>query len=296
MVILPPLSDDARRVLAAHEEEILRIFTRYALTYGSERSAELGPDTRLPLSGIELSRTLTSDKAGLFGTWLQKTALGVVVRSLFVANSGHDDQFESVADLARTARRGLSLNEHAIPSFAHIFAAPAGAGGSGGGKKAKRRSHSKLYAHGFALNAYILDFYTHGQVQPLSEANAIRRGDVWLVLQEFDLTLMTMRGVLEQLIMRKQGRVDVREGEDTGEDEGEGGLDDLGSGFVDVDDPTEKDEDGDGEDEGRKRSIRVESGVGRVKPSWVATRDWRVLEVVFEATREFDEKFKAMWA
>jgi len=295
MVILPPLSEDARRVLAAHEEEILRIFTGYALTYGSERSGELGPDTRLPLSGTELGGTLTSDTAGRFGTWLQETALEVVVRSLFVANSGHDDRFESVADLARTARRGLSLNEHAIPSFAQIFATPARAEGSGEDENGDRRSgHPKLHAHDFALNAYILDFYTHGQVQPLSEANAIRRGDVWFVLQDFALTLMTMRGVLEQLIMRKRERVDVREGSDTGEDEGEGGSEGLDSGFVDVDDPTEKDE-GDGEDEG-KQSVRVESGVGRVKPSWVAEKDWRVLEVVFEATREFDEKFKAMWA
>ncbi|KAI9567890.1 hypothetical protein HD554DRAFT_2314563 [Boletus coccyginus] len=286
MVILPPLSDDARRVLTAHEEEILRIFTSAVPNFG--------PDTRLPLSGTELGGTPTSDTAGRFGTWLQETALRVVVRSLFVANSGHDDRFESVADLARTARRGLSLNEHAIPSFAPILATPGRAGGSGGDKKGKRRSgrlHSKLYANGFALNAYILDFYIHGQVQPLTEANAIRRGDVWLMLQEFDLTLMTMRGVLDQLIMRKQG---CGEGSDTGEDEGEGGS--LDSGFIDVGDPTEKDEDGDGEDEGGKRSVRVESGVGRVKPSWVAKRDWRVLEVVFEATREFDEKFKAMWA
>ncbi|KAI9456771.1 hypothetical protein HD554DRAFT_2317482 [Boletus coccyginus] len=295
MVILPPLSDDSRRVLTAHEEEILRIFTRYALTYGSKRSAELGPDTRLPLSGTELGGTPTSDTAGWFGTWLQETALRVVVRSLFVVNSGHADRFESVADLARMARRGLSLNEHAIPSFAPILATPGGAGGLAETKR-KRCSgclHSKLYANGFALNAYILDFYTHGQVQPLTEADAIRRADVWLMLQQFDLTVMTMGGVLDQLIMQKQGCVDLREGSDTGEDEGEGGS--LDSGFIDVDDPTEKDEDMDGEDEGGKQSVRVESGVGHVKHSWVVKRDWRVLEVVSEAMREFDKKFKAMW-
>ena len=290
MVILPPLSEDARRVLVAHEEEILRIFTGYALRYGSECSAELGPDTRLPLSGTEIGGTPTSHTPARFGTWLQETALRVVVRSLFVANSGHDDRFVSVMELARTARRGLSLNEHATPSFVPILATPAGAGD----KNRKRRS--KLHhphAHGFALNAYILDFYTHGQVQPLSEANAIRRGDVWPMLQEFDLTLMTVRGLLEQLIMRKREGVDVREGSDTGEGEGEGGSEDL---VIDTDDPTEKDdEDGDGNDEGVKRGAQG-SGVGRVKPSWVAKGDWRLLEVVYEATEEFHEKFKAMWA
>lgn len=300
MVILPPLLDDARRVLAAHEEEILQIFTGYALTYGSERSAELGPDTRLPLSGAELSGTPTFHTAARFGAWLQDTALRVVVRSLFVANSGQDDHFESVSDLAKTARKGLSLNEHAIPSLASIFAIPAGAGSGGDeDENRNRRSgppNSKPHTQNFALNAYLLDFYTHGQVQPLSEANAIRRGDVWYVLQEFALTLMTVRGVLEQLIMRKRERVDVREGSNTGEGEGDDVSDGLDSGFVDVNDPTEKDddgEDGDGDDEGGKQAVQV---ADRVKPSWVAERDWRVLQVVYEATEEFDEKFKAMWA
>ena len=295
MVILPPLLEDARRVLVAHEEEILRIFTGYALTYGSERSAELGPDTRLPLSGTELGGTPTSHVAARFGTWLQQTASRVVVRSLFVANSGHDDRFESVTDLARTARRGLSLNENAIPSFAPIFATSRQAV-LDENEDESGPSHPKHKEHGFALNAYILDFYTHGQVQPLSEANAIRRGDVWFLLQEFALTLMTVRGVLDQLIMKKREGVDVREGSDTGEGEGEGGSEDLDSGFIDADDPTEKDdEEGDGDDGGVKR-VRVGGGVGRAKPSWVAEKDWRVLEVVYEATEEFDEKFKAMWA
>ncbi|KAG8216977.1 hypothetical protein J3R82DRAFT_7282 [Butyriboletus roseoflavus] len=305
MVILPPMSDDARRVLAAHEEEILRIFTGYALTYGSQHGAELGPDTRLPLSGTELGGTLASHTVARFGTWLQETALRVVARSLFVANSGHDDHFKSVIDLARTARRGLNLNEHAIPSFAPIFATQARAesidrDGDENGNRGSGHPHAKHHAptHGFALNAYILDFYTHGQLQPLSEANAIRRGDVWFVLEEFALTLKTVRGVLEQLITRRRERVDVKGGSDEGDGEGEGKSEDLDSGFIDMDDPTENDDeggDGDG-DEGGKRGVQAGSGMGRAKPSWVADRDWRVLEVVYAATEEFDEKFKAIWA
>ncbi|KAG6377308.1 hypothetical protein JVT61DRAFT_15097 [Boletus reticuloceps] len=293
MVILPPLSDDARRVLTAHEEEILRIFTSYALTYGSERSAELGPDTRLPLSGTELDGTPTFNTTTRFGTWLQDTALRVVARSLFVANSGHDDQFASVTDLAKTARRGITLNEYAIPSLGPIFATTARSGSLGDGEEGgdRRSGHPqpKSNTHSFALNAYILDFYTHGQVQPLSVANAIRRGDVWFVLEEFDLTLKTVRGELERLIVRKES--------DTGETEGESRSEDLDSGFIGVEDP-EKDEgeDEDGDNEGWKRAAQVGSGAGRVKPNWAAESDWRVLEVVRQATEEFDEKFKAMWA
>ncbi|KAG9309998.1 hypothetical protein JVU11DRAFT_10032 [Chiua virens] len=289
MVVLPPLQDDARRVLAVHEEEILRIFTGYALTYGSQRSAELGPDTRLPLSDTELCGA--PNMVARFGTWLQDTSIKVVARSLFVANSGHDDRFESVKDLARTARRGLNLNEYAIPSFEPIFATSASdwKRNKNGNRSAGHPPQTKQ-THGFALNAYILDYYTHGQVQPLSDANAIRRGDIWFLLQEFDMTLKTVRGVLEQLIMRKQERTDVRGGSDTGETEGGAESENLDSGFIGVDDPMEKyDEGEDGNDVGGKRG-------GGPKPSWVAERDWRVLEVVHQATEEFEESFKAMWA
>ena len=304
MVILPPLSEDARRVLATHEEEILRIFTGYALTYSSLRSAELGEDTRLPLSDIEFGGTPNTEAR--FGTWLRETSVRVTARSLFVANSGHDDRFESVADLARTARRGLSFNEHAIPSLAPIIAAPTGEAVSNmeendSGNRSSGHPHTKHHAHAHtsALNAYILDFYTHGQVQPLSDANAIRRGDVWFVLQDFALTLMTVRGVLEQLIVRKREPTDVREGSDAGENEGEGGeSEDLDSGFIDTGDPTEKDDGGEDADQdgGRKLAVQAGSGATRAKPVWVSERDWRVLEVIREATEEFDEKFKAMWA
>jgi len=42
------------------------------------------------------------------------------------------------------------------------------------------------------LNAYLLDFFTHGAVQPLEEANGIGRSDVWFVLNDFSLVLATI--------------------------------------------------------------------------------------------------------
>jgi len=304
MVILPPLSEDAQHVLTAHEEEILHIFTGYALTYGAERASQLGSDNRLPLSGIEIGGATTSSMTAPFEEWLQETALRVVARSLFVANSGHDDRFASVEDLARTARSGLSLNEHAIPSFASIFAAATGSASvsnepeeveqgdrrSGHPRSAKLHAHSLARRQGFALNAYILDFYTHGQVQPLSDANGIRRGDVWFVLEEFDLTLKTVRGVLELLIMKKPQHVKEGEEDEMGEEAEGGESDDFDSGFISVDDPTEKDDE-DADQLGTKAM-----GLGSAKPTWVAEKDWRVLEVVYAVTEEFNEKFKAMWA
>jgi ATP-dependent RNA helicase DDX60 len=159
IVVLPRLDKRAREVLLAHERDILRIFASYALTYATQNSAQLGQDTQLPLSKIRYDGS--PGDGGLFRRHLEKTSIPVVARSPFVANSGHDDHFESISELARTTRSGLYLNEHAIPSMSGIIAVP--------------DEKDEV----FELNAYIYDFYLHGQPVTLAKANGIRRGDIW---------------------------------------------------------------------------------------------------------------------
>jgi len=162
--------------------------------------------------------------------------------------------------LTRTCRSGLHLNEHAIPSMSSITGVP---GQTSDGT--------------FALNAYLLDFYTHGQVAALAAANGIRRGDVWFLLQDFTLSLMSIRGVLEQLLLKAS-----REATETNT-----GIDrelEENNGFESYD-PSEMDG-----DEG------VVGTDGFKRPRGVGNLDWKVYEVVDGALREFEEKFRAMWA
>jgi len=241
-------------VLLAHEKEILRIFESYALTYAGQNADQLGPD-ELPLSKLKYSGSPTS---GTFRQHLHDTRTPVVARSVFVANSGHGDTFENVSELARTTRVGLHLNEHAIPSMAGITAVPG--------------DDDDV----FELNAYLYDFYMHGQVATLARANGIRRGDVWYLLQDFTLSLMTIRGVLEQLLLRASQENSSVDGSDAGID--------VDSGYGGSD-PAERDK---GEDDG--------SSPGFSRPVGVSDKDWRVYEIVNEALMEFDVKYRAMWA
>jgi len=159
-VVLPPLNHKARTVLSEHEKEILEIFTSYASTFTTHNLPRLGEDDELPLSKLKYAKP-GNEVTGIFQQYLEQNSTPVVIRSLFVANSGHGDVFHSVSELAATARSGISLNEHAIPSLEHLVASREG------------------YKGGFALNAYIYDFYIHGQVSTLATANGIRRGDIW---------------------------------------------------------------------------------------------------------------------
>jgi hypothetical protein len=119
-VVLPPLPDDARKVLVEHDKDVLMVFTSYALAYATQHASKLGPDCQLPLSAKSFSGDpKTADSP--FRRHLKDIAVPVIVRSPFAANSGHGDDFASVKELARTARQGVHLNEHAIPSLEHII-------------------------------------------------------------------------------------------------------------------------------------------------------------------------------
>lgn len=95
-------------------------------------------------------------------------------------------------------------------------------------------------------------------------------------MQDFTLSLMTIRGVLEQLLLRAaQDTSNADDGSDAGFD--------VDSGYGGSD-PAERDK---GEDAGLP---------GFLRPVGVSDKDWRVYQIVNEALAEFDVKFKAMWA
>lgn len=159
-VILPPLDHKAQTVLEDHEKQILQIYTSYAFTFASHKSAYLGEGDELPLSKLKFAGS-EEEVGGAFQQELEQNSAPVVVRSLFVANSGHGDVFHSISELAATSRSGIYFNEHTTPTMERFVASKEG------------------NKDGFALNAYIYDYYMHGQLSTLAAANGIRKGDIW---------------------------------------------------------------------------------------------------------------------
>jgi ATP-dependent RNA helicase DDX60 len=251
-IVLPPLLPVVQEALVQHNAEILQIFSAYAFLYVSQHRALIGREDELPLSKVSIGHGAT-DCRSLFHRSIRETAIPLTSRSPFVANSGHSEQCATVRELVQTCRRDLHLNDHAIPSFDDIIA---GVGKSNDSAQ---------------LNAYLLDFFIHGQVNPLVHANGIRRGDVWFVLQDFQLTLLTIRNALQQLLLRASERKDP-DGLENVEDE---------DFYVDMPEVDELEEDS-------SRSFR--------RPGEVSEKDWRVYEVVDAVAEEFSEKFKKMWA
>jgi hypothetical protein len=279
VLILPALSKDAQRVLAAHDQEILRVFTDYAVSYATSHEETLGEDSVLPLSQVALGHAADEEDTSLFADYLEENAIRVRVRSPFIATSGLSDRFDSVDELTSSVRRGLHLNRNAVPSMGE-FVQPKPAHDRGKKQKTKLSARRRIN-HSYVLNAYLYDFYMHGQTAALAKANGIRPGEVWYLLQEFDLILMTVRGVVEQLLLRAgmpDGKDDDDQAEAGTEVEEQSVLDSgYGTGTaVDDDD--------------------LVDGPELKRPRAVSDRDWQVYVVIDAALREFNEKFKAMWA
>ncbi|KAH9932994.1 P-loop containing nucleoside triphosphate hydrolase protein [Fomitopsis serialis] len=269
MVILPPLPDDAKNILNAHDSDILSIFTSYALAYATQYGDALGPDSRLPLSDIESA----SGSPSPFIERLDRCAVRPIARSSFIANSGHADHYQTVEELTRSSRDGLHLNQYAIPSM-RLFTA-----------------HSTPEDQSYMLNAYILDFYIHGQPAALKSANAIRDNDMWYLLDDFTLTLKSIRAGLGQLLW--QASVEpTGAGEDDGDDSPQDA--DVANKIKAAEDEDVAKEglaaegDSDSEDEGLEKEL--------ARPTGISDQDWAVYKLVHALTTEFEEKFRAIWA
>jgi hypothetical protein len=173
IVYLPPMPEDAAVILRKHNKDTLEIFTTYVKTFAAQHAKE--EERYLPLTHIPAgwSPSLANGKPvngyviGNGNAHATKQASEDDVfdflpslpaphaRSSFVALSGLGDEFITIEDLCSSTREGVFLESAVIP---HLEIHP---------------DETRT-----PLNAYLLDFYMHGSVDPLEKANGIRKSDV----------------------------------------------------------------------------------------------------------------------
>lgn len=161
-VILEPLPKDAQAVLTNHNAKIVEIYRSYAIQFGQTQFDST--ENKLPLSRQPFNIIAENQCKSFIKEGLGQTAIKYVARSAFVATSGHGDSFNTIDDLAHNTREGILVEASAVPSMDAFINPP-------------------------ALDAYLLDFFKHGQVEALIHGNGIRRGDVWYLLDDFDRVL-----------------------------------------------------------------------------------------------------------
>lgn len=166
IVYLPAMPEDAVKILRRHNRQTLDIFTTYVKTFAAQHAEE--EERYLPLTHTPVGRSPDNDKGAATngiknGNHVKEGAhLDFLpslpsphARSAFVALSGLGDDFTTIDDLCSSTREGVFLESAVIP---HLEIHPD-----------ETRS---------PLNAYLLDFYMHGSIDPLEKANGIRKSDV----------------------------------------------------------------------------------------------------------------------
>ncbi|KAF2497209.1 DEAD/DEAH box helicase-like protein [Lophium mytilinum] len=161
LVFLPSMSKLASSILRTQNAQTLDIFTAYVRTFVDQNIKE--PDCFLPLTQLQAGA-----KPGVSKNPLPHLP-ATNVRSSFVALSGHGDEFEDIHDLCASTRSGVFLEEAVIP---YVGLYP-----------------DEL---DIPLNAYLYDFFMNGDVNAVVTANGIRRGDIWFFLNDFSLVLATI--------------------------------------------------------------------------------------------------------
>ncbi|KAM3074302.1 hypothetical protein ACMFMG_002886 [Clarireedia jacksonii] len=167
-VYLDPMPENAAAILRKHNKDTLNVFSTYVKTFAAQHVTE--QDHILPFTGSSIfpgvkDETDADVSNGDFLPSLPATQ----ARSAFVALSGHGDSFTTIEDLCSSTREGVFLESAVVP---HLELHP---------------DETKS-----PLNAYLLDFFKHGSLQPLEDANGIRRSDVWFVLNDFSMILATI--------------------------------------------------------------------------------------------------------
>ncbi|GAA5927004.1 uncharacterized protein JCM15063_000429 [Sporobolomyces koalae] len=241
LIVLPPLPAEIRAALDAHHRAVLAVFSTYAKEYAEQNAEQLGEDDALPLSQRKVTPSGAADAA--FASKLRQTELEVESRSVFAATSGHGDNFSSIKDLARSARSGVTLQQHAIPELAS----------------------PGLDSTEHQLDAYVVDFYRHGDLEVLVRENSMSRNKVWYNLQDFDRALSAIRAAFQTLYYRDDADVDDRDSDDGREDRG-------------MDDDNKKDD----------AELR--------KPEHIDERDWKLFMVIHTLQTTFHAKYLNIFA
>ncbi|KAF6835307.1 dead deah box helicase [Colletotrichum plurivorum] len=183
VVLLPRLPQRAETVLRNHNKETLDIFQTYVRRFVNQHLNNTRDDI-LPFTkrrvGPSQGRHVDLSTTGLP---IRPTTS---IRSPFAALSGFTDDVDSIHELCETARAGVFLVESSI---AYIPIYPDETGGT-------------------PFNAYILDFFKHGDLKALVRDNGIKQGDVWFLLKDFSLALATITASLGSFLNKNGAEFD----------------------------------------------------------------------------------------
>jgi len=177
-VILEKLPDEAAQILEKHNERSLKLFYSCAQTV----AFNLPVDNTLPASKIcipnaDESSWARSSSCHTLLSKLEQERVPFCIRTAFIANSGHGDNFGSLEELHHEARHEAYVHRSAIPTI----------------------PTQGIRGKDLILNRYALDFFTHGQFKAMTVGNGLYGGQSWELLDGFKSILSAISMALRKL-------------------------------------------------------------------------------------------------
>lgn len=174
VVFLPPLPEKATQILREHNQQTLNVYKTYVETFVDQHIKH--DDRKLPLTGVVAGGEDKDSNESI------ESLPAPRIRSAFKALSGSGDNFTTIHDLCQNTRDGVFLEEAVIP-------------------------HLDVYPDEMEipLNAWLLDFFKHGDINTLEKANGIRKADIWFMLNDFSLALATIITSLLNFMKLREG-------------------------------------------------------------------------------------------
>jgi hypothetical protein len=165
--------------IALYNSVVLQKFSSFVRRYAaavSKQAAETDqlPGTSAAAKGRAASATAPAEAAtpaeGTVLASLRASTIKTAARSPFVAVSGNSDDFNSLPDLVGSLKDGIYLDRSLVPVVVEVGKVP--------------------------CNAYLTDFFAHGERAPLAAENGLRDASLYDRLNEFCHALRVIKNAL----------------------------------------------------------------------------------------------------
>ncbi len=170
----------------------MQALAAYVMQHPADDVQQLQEQT-LPLSGLCLAKPRQSSsheapEGGLPSLLasLRSRATPSMLCSPFVALSGKGDAFDRLAELLMCLQQRLQLHPNALPIM----------------------NDTDWRGMPLLLNAYVVDYFMHGQKRALARDNGILEGDVWQLLKSVTGILAAIANALRSCIDEDEDAAD----------------------------------------------------------------------------------------
>jgi len=184
LIVLPKMKENHSELLKEYNRNVIKHFVKCTLSAHEINNTVSEYENILPYSDISIGSNNNNEELNNNNSnnntllnQLKESSSKLVIRSPFVALSGHNDEFETAQELADTCNLALPIELDQIPSS----------------------TLQDIRGNHMRLNAYAWDFLKHGNRKSLVHENGFKEANAWELIRDWDEILEKLTTYLSVL-------------------------------------------------------------------------------------------------